>query len=112
MENDMPSDIRDENPRHPEYNDEEIRVTDELDDSTYAENSSYMPEDSHHSAYRASPSGEKMPVPLAGKGPMRRRTKTRRPSVFGLQPPAIISEEVITGMRTSLSINSVLTSHF
>lgn len=111
MEYDPSSDIEDETLHHPEYKDVGSRITGEFDEFT-AENQSYTSEESHHSVYPTGLTGEKMNTPLPGKGRTPRRTRKGRPSIFSMQPPVIVSEEAITGMRTSLSIDSVLTGHF
>ncbi|KAK0184425.1 hypothetical protein F5146DRAFT_1170227 [Armillaria mellea] len=73
MEHDLSSDIEDETLHYPKYKDVGIRVTDEFDESM-DENPSYTSGESHHSVYPTSLTGEKI-----------------------IPPPAIISEEVITG---------------
>ncbi|KAK0190190.1 hypothetical protein F5146DRAFT_1139775 [Armillaria mellea] len=94
MERDVTSDIQDEHPLHPQYNDERIRVTDELDGSTHAQNSLYMHENSYHSAYHTSPMGRHMPTPLPDKGSVRGTpTLPKQPTHFPAVAPIGDSKE-------------------
>ncbi|SJL15292.1 uncharacterized protein ARMOST_18785 [Armillaria ostoyae] len=66
-----PSDIRDRTPHYPGSNDEDVRVTDELNSSTRAEISFDQGENSHRSAHHASTTeqGTTMPSPDEGSVP-------------------------------------------
>ncbi len=65
----QPSNTRDETQNHPKPNDERVRVTDELNDSTRAQNSLDQAGNSHRPAHLTSTIGQEMTTPSSHEEP-------------------------------------------
>ncbi len=73
LEHNMPSDIRDNDLQDPGSDDDDIGITDELNDYRQgSQNSSAKAEYSQPSPYHASPTGEGITMPSTDEGPIPR----------------------------------------
>ncbi|SJL18070.1 uncharacterized protein ARMOST_21642 [Armillaria ostoyae] len=81
----MPTEIRDENPQDPIYNDEGIGIADELDNSArHSQISLDDPNNPHPLSPPASTTDKEKNAPLHDEEPTTRRARKRHPGIFAL----------------------------